>query len=439
MWIENWNYIEQDGINELNNSLSDINTGTTRWLGQVNQEINNSKYNLDRDINPELDDFLSDWKLDKGEIKALTEIFEYNKTWIINISKKNLEWLRKNINSTKKQNYVWDSEKNIISDKDTENKVFEVIEWFNFSNLKESFIKLKELDNSLENVKDISKKLKDIIISSLEEKKHSLNNYRALVIPEEKNKENPLISWINDLLSDLLKDEWLFNIENKDFQEALSKLVIERERITWEEVFWNIWSDFLLTIEKLDKSINSNSKVVLIWINNYDKIQDLSWAINDITKMKEYVMKIYWIPEENIIMIKDKEATKENILKKISLSSKDSKWGTMVYYSGHWIKLNTNNILETKQKNSRWLGRVENNNTESYIAAVWISSTESNNLHINNYISSKELSEALNWKWLIITDMCYSWDFIISCEKMAIWLLARMKPFQVRQRHFWMM
>ena len=422
MWIENWNYIEQDGINELNNSLSDINTGTTRWLGQVNQEINNSKYNLDRDINPELDDFLSDWKLDKGEIKALTEIFEHNKTWVINISKKNLEWLRLAINSTKEQNYVWNSEKELISTLDWENEenIINIIQSFESNNLEDSFIKLKKLDDSIENIEDISDNLKKYLLWFLNKLKEWIGTFRWLSrIPSSFERG------INDLLWDSLNNKWLFNIDDIKFKETLSKIIIEKERVTWEKLFDHVDSDFLLTIEKLDESINSNSKVVLIWINDYKYSSDLEWTINDIDKMKKYIIKIYWIPEKNIILIKNKDATKENILKKIELSSKDSKWGTLVYYSWHWTTLNKDNITENKQGNTKWLGqpvtkKIKENN-EAYIVPV---NADKNNLHINNFISAKELSDALHWKWLVITDMCESWKFIKNLDSDINWVWA---------------
>ena len=54
-------------------------------------------YDLDNNINPEMDDFLSDWFLNSDELKAVNEIFENNKNNLINISKENIDKLKKSI------------------------------------------------------------------------------------------------------------------------------------------------------------------------------------------------------------------------------------------------------------------------------------------------------------------------------------------------------
>jgi hypothetical protein len=53
-------------------------------------------FNLDNNINPEVNDFLKDSILDPEEAQALSDIFEANKKIII-ISKENLVKLRKSI------------------------------------------------------------------------------------------------------------------------------------------------------------------------------------------------------------------------------------------------------------------------------------------------------------------------------------------------------
>lgn len=71
-------------------------------------------FNLDNNINPEVNDFLKDSILDPEEAQALSDIFEANKKIII-ISKENLVKLRKSIWSKRVKNFIRDPEKKIIS------------------------------------------------------------------------------------------------------------------------------------------------------------------------------------------------------------------------------------------------------------------------------------------------------------------------------------
>jgi hypothetical protein len=72
-------------------------------------------FNLDNNINPELNYFLKDTILDPEEAQALTDIFEANKKGIIIISEGNLVKLRKSIWSKRVENFIRDPEKKIIA------------------------------------------------------------------------------------------------------------------------------------------------------------------------------------------------------------------------------------------------------------------------------------------------------------------------------------
>lgn len=72
------------------------------------------KYNLDNKLNPELKRFLDDKILDSDEAKALIEIFDTNKIWLLDISKENLEILRLAIGSSKTISHITSTEKRII-------------------------------------------------------------------------------------------------------------------------------------------------------------------------------------------------------------------------------------------------------------------------------------------------------------------------------------
>ncbi len=74
-------------------------------------------YNLDTNLNPELQKFLDDKILTSEEAQALTDVFDANKLQILNVSAENLQALREVIWTTKKTvAAITDSEKGIIAD-----------------------------------------------------------------------------------------------------------------------------------------------------------------------------------------------------------------------------------------------------------------------------------------------------------------------------------
>ena len=62
------------------------------------------------------------------------------------------------------------------------------------------------------------------------------------------------------------------------------------------------------------KSIYSDSWAIIIGINDYEYVEPLSYAVDDAVSIKELLVEDYGFPEQNVRLITDKHATKDNIL-----------------------------------------------------------------------------------------------------------------------------
>jgi len=85
------------------------------------------------------------------------------------------------------------------------------------------------------------------------------------------------------------------------------------------------------------KSIYSDSWAIIIGINDYEHVEPLSYAVDDAVSVKELLVEDYGFPEQNVRLITDKHATKDNILQgfnDILLQAKE-KDRVVVFFAGH--------------------------------------------------------------------------------------------------------
>jgi hypothetical protein len=78
-------------------------------------------------------------------------------------------------------------------------------------------------------------------------------------------------------------------------------------------------------------------KALLVGINDYKQINDLSGCVNDVTNMRDVLMKYFGFTVPDIRALVDSRATKKNILDRLKWLLKGAKKGdTLVFhYSGH--------------------------------------------------------------------------------------------------------
>ena len=83
--------------------------------------------------------------------------------------------------------------------------------------------------------------------------------------------------------------------------------------------------------------IYSESWALIIGINKYQNVDHLTYAVDDAVAVKEMLVDKYGFREDNIKLITDEEATKDNILKGFSdiLTQAKEKDRVVVFYAGH--------------------------------------------------------------------------------------------------------
>ena len=103
-------------------------------------------------------------------------------------------------------------------------------------------------------------------------------------------------------------------------------------------------------------------RALLIGINNYvsdkqtDKTKGSEWfnldgCINDLDAMKSLLTIHYSFSDNNIIVLKEKDASRKNILNNLDLLAKETKKGdaVFIYYSGHGSQVR-NSLSEEQDK-----------------------------------------------------------------------------------------
>lgn len=82
-------------------------------------------------------------------------------------------------------------------------------------------------------------------------------------------------------------------------------------------------------------------KALLVGINDYRKINDLRGCINDVTNMRDVLLKYFGFTVPDIRVLVDSRATKANILARLKWLITGAKKGDMLifHYSGHGTQL----------------------------------------------------------------------------------------------------
>ena len=85
------------------------------------------------------------------------------------------------------------------------------------------------------------------------------------------------------------------------------------------------------------EDIYDNSWALIIGINKYENVQKLAFATDDAIAMKEILISSFNFPENNIFILLDEKATKDNIIKEfsnIALKAQDND-RVLVFFAGH--------------------------------------------------------------------------------------------------------
>ena len=83
--------------------------------------------------------------------------------------------------------------------------------------------------------------------------------------------------------------------------------------------------------------IYNESWALIIGINDYKHMPNLNYAVNDAISIKDMLMSTYNYKEDNIILVLNEEATKDNILKGFNdiLQQSKEKDRVLIFYAGH--------------------------------------------------------------------------------------------------------
>ena len=85
------------------------------------------------------------------------------------------------------------------------------------------------------------------------------------------------------------------------------------------------------------EDIYDNSYALIIGIDKYQNVQNLNYAVKDAESIHDILVNTFDFPEFNIKLLKNEEATKQNILKSFSDITKkaDYKDRVLIYFAGH--------------------------------------------------------------------------------------------------------
>jgi len=88
---------------------------------------------------------------------------------------------------------------------------------------------------------------------------------------------------------------------------------------------------------KFVQEIYSDSWALIVGINEYQNVEPLTYAVADAKSVRDMFVSKYGFKDENIVLIVDEDATKDNILKGFSdiLTKAKEKDRVVVFYAGH--------------------------------------------------------------------------------------------------------
>lgn len=204
----------------------------------------------------------------------------------------------------------------------------------------------------------------------------------------------------------------------EDFRDVGTKVLTSAERmrqsgLEQEDALKDV--DFtvvdLATLRDIDASINAQSRLVLVGINEYQNPNiSLRGSINDIDAIKKSIISRYGVTEDQVVVITDQNATKEGILSTISQTAQELAEGQslLVYYSGHGVRQGKESVIAPHDFQSS----VEDASEGRDIIAKKSQSEVSSPDIDTRGISSDELIGVLGGKSsVVITDMCWGGGF----------------------------
>ena len=85
------------------------------------------------------------------------------------------------------------------------------------------------------------------------------------------------------------------------------------------------------------EDIYDNSYALIIGINKYQNVQPLNYAVKDAESIQDILVNTFDFPEDNVTLLKNEEATKQNILKSFSEITKKAEDSdrVLIFFAGH--------------------------------------------------------------------------------------------------------
>ena len=142
----------------------------------------------------------------------------------------------------------------------------------------------------------------------------------------------------------------------------------------------------------INNDIYENSWAVVIGINKYHNAPTLSYAVQDAQSVQSMLIDSFDYPPENISLITDEQATKDNILRTLSsLTNKaESNDRVLIFFAGHGATMDLPNGGE-----AGYLLPIEGDNNDLYLSSIGMDELQK--------ISSMSKSKHM----LFLIDVCY--------------------------------
>ena len=117
----------------------------------------------------------------------------------------------------------------------------------------------------------------------------------------------------------------------------------------------------------INNDIYENSWALVIGINKYHNAPILSYAVQDAQSIQSMLMESFNYPAENIALLTDEYATKENILRELSsLTNKaESNDRVLIFFAGHGVTMDLPNGGEVG-----YLLPIEGDNEDLYLSSI---------------------------------------------------------------------
>ena len=115
------------------------------------------------------------------------------------------------------------------------------------------------------------------------------------------------------------------------------------------------------------EDIYDNSYALIIGIDKYQNVQPLNYAVKDAESIQDILVNTFDFPEDNVTLLKNEEATKQNILKSFSEITKKAEDSdrVLIFFAGHG---ETMDLPEGGEKG--YLIPVEGDSEELYLTGL---------------------------------------------------------------------